>query len=224
MIKIGMCDDNLESIKTIAKCLESEIIEQDMDAEIVTITTSQKEIFDAIYKKELDILILDVDFKDKGENGVDFGKKLRNINKEFYLIFLSAHQRYMHTSLIAKVFDYLVKPINKETLQLLVSRLKDEFANDKSIFLHLNKWVSIRTKDIIYIEKDGNKCQVVTNELKSTTTKTLDALLKELPKNFMKCHRSYIVNEDKILSIDTKDHYVYFHKDLKCPINSHFSL
>lgn len=34
MIKIGMCDDNLNSIKIASKLLESETIEQNFDAEI----------------------------------------------------------------------------------------------------------------------------------------------------------------------------------------------
>ena len=91
MIKIGMCDDNLNSIKIASKLLEAEIIEQDLDAEISIISSDQKKIFDAIYNKEIDVLFLDIDFKNNGKNGIDFAKDLRKINKNFYLVFLSAH-------------------------------------------------------------------------------------------------------------------------------------
>ena len=219
-----MCDDNLESIKLASKYLESEFMQQDVDAEVTITTTNQKDIFDAIYRKELDVLILDIDFKNNGKNGLEFAKDLRNINKDFYLIFLSAHQRYMHVSFFVKVFDYLVKPINRETIITLVERLKDEFACDKNIFLHLNKWCAVRTDRILYIEKDGNKCMVVTKDKVYSSTKTLDSLLHELPNNFRKCHRSYIVNENKIISINKKDNFVYFTRDVSCPINSHFNL
>lgn len=224
MIKIGMCDDNFETIKSINLILESQIIENDLDADITIVTDNQKKIFDKIYNKEIDVLFLDMDFKNGGKNGLEFAKDLREVNKDFYLIFLTAHQRYMHESFLVKVFDYLVKPTNKDVISDLVLRLKKEFESSNVLFLYLNKWVSIRTDEILYIEKLGNKSQVVTKNSIESSNKTLDTLLKELPNNFRKCHRSYIINENKILTVDKKDGYAYFSKNLRCPINSHFSI
>ena len=224
MIKIGMCDDNLNSIKIASKLLEAEIIEQDLDAEISIISSEQKKIFDAIYNKEIDVLFLDIDFKNNGKNGIDFAKDLRKINKNFYLVFLSAHQRYLHVSLTTKIFDYLVKPINRDTISDIVSRLKDEFANTKALFLHLNKWEFVRTDDIFYIEKNGKKSIIVTDDITFTTTKGLNTLLSELPQNFLRCHKSYILNSDKVLSIDKKLGQASFGKNITCPISTQFNL
>lgn len=222
MIKIGMCDDNLNSIKIASKVLEAEIIEQGLDAEITIVSDSQKEIFDQIYLKNIDILFLDIDFKNSGKNGIEFAKDLRKINKDFYLIFLSAYQRYIHVSLITKVFDYLIKPINRETLSDLVLRLKDEFTTNNTLFLHLNRWNYVRTDDILYIEKSGKKSLVKTREFTYTTTKNLNILLEELPRNFTRCHKSYILNKNKIICIDKKLGLAIFGKNLYCPINSQF--
>lgn len=224
ILKIALCDDELENIKSIAKLLESEIIQQNFSAEIILITDNQDEILRAIEKRQIDILFLDIDFKNGGKNGLEFAHILRKINKEFFLIFLTAHQRYMHISFYTKVFDYLVKPISKEILSEIVSRLKDEFENNKNLFLKLNKWISLRTADILYIEKQGNKSTVVTMFGEYYTTKTLDNLLDELPTNFAKSHRSYIVNEDRITNLDKKEKYAYFTQNIKCPINSFFEL
>lgn len=224
MIKIGMCDDDLNSIKTAARLLEAEIIEQELDAEITIVSDSQKEIFDQIYLKNIDILFLDIDFKKSGKNGIEFAKDLRKINKDFYLVFLSAHQRYIHVSLITKVFDFLVKPINRETLNELVSRLKDEFTTNNSLFLHLNKWSFVRTDDILYIEKSGKKSLVITREFTYPTTKNLSTLLEELPRNFARCHKSYILNKNKVISIDKKSGLAIFNKKFSCPVSSQFIL
>ena len=210
MIKIGMCDDNLNSIKIASKLLESEIMEQDLNAEISIISSNQKEIFDAIYKKNIDVLFLDVDFKNNGKNGIEFAKDLRKINKDFFLVFLSAHQRYLHLSLITKVFDYLVKPINRDTMSNIVTRLKDEFSNNNTLFLHLNKWEFVRTDNILYIEKEGKKSIIITNDITYTTNKGLNALMSELPVNFIRCHKSYILNKEKILSLDKKKRASFF--------------
>lgn len=224
MIKIGMCDDNLNSIKVASKMLEAEIIEQELDAEISLISSNQKEVFDAVYNNEIDVLFLDIDFKSNGKNGIEFAKDLRKINKNFYLIFLSAHPRYLHLSLLVKVYDYLIKPINRDTLSELVSRFKEEFAANSILFLHLNKWESVRTEDILYIEKDGKKSVIITKNLKYSSTKSLNTLINELPNNFYKCHKSYILNTSKISSINKKEGRAYFTKDLYCPISSQFNL
>ena len=130
----------------------------------------------------------------------------------------------MHVSLTTKVFDYLVKPINRDTLRELVARFKDEFETNKSIFLHLNKWEYVRTNDILYIEKDGKKSIIFTESQKYTTSKNLNSLLSELPKNFLRCHKSYILNSNKVLSIDKKEGQAFFGKDFYCPISSNFEL
>ncbi len=224
MLRIAMCDDDLESLKITKKYLEAEIINQGFDADIIIVTDNQKEIFDAIYRKEIDILFLDVDFKSSGKNGIDFANDLREVNHDFYLIFLTAFQRFMHISFTVKVFDYIIKPVNQNILEDLVTRLKKEFTYDKHIFLHLNKWETVRTNDILYIEKIGNKSIIVTKNKKYSTCKNLGTLIDELPSCFKRCHRSYIVNDKKILSLDKKNGYVYFSKDIFCPVNSQFNV
>ena len=224
MIKIGICDDNLNALAGIKCMIDSQLIQLDLNAEITIVTNDQKKIFEAISKKEIDILFLDIDFKGNGKNGVEFAKELREHNKDFYLVFLTAHQRYMHISFYAKVFDYLVKPVNKYVIEDLICRLKKEFEAVNNIFLHLNRWTAIRTDEILYIEKNGNKSIVITEVSKESTYKTLDSLLEELPSNFKRCHKSYIINENKVISINKKSGYIFFTDKIYCPISTHFNL
>lgn len=225
MIRIGMCDDELLTIKSIGKIIESKIIEYDFDAEITTLTDDQDKIYELIKNNELDVLILDIDFGNNKRNGLELAHELRKINKDFYLVFLSAHPRYMHVSFINKTFDYLVKPIHPNAIADFVLRLKDEFQQNKKMFLHINKSLSVRTDDIFYIEKQGNKALIYTSSaIYTMINNSLDRLLDILPKNFRKCHRSYVINEDKILSIDKKNGNTCLGKDIYCPINIKYLL
>lgn len=224
MLRIGFCDDALDSIHIVTRYLEAEIIEQNLDAEITLITNNQNDVLEAIRHKELDILFLDIDFKATGKNGIEFAKELRELNRDFYLIFLSAYQRYMHLSFVVKVYDYLFKPINREIIQDLVFRLKKDYSYDTNLFLHLNKWKSIRIDSILYIEKLGSKSHIITQTEENTTTKSLDTLLAELPNNFKRCHRSCIINEREVLSIDKKYGIANLTAQKTCPINSYYQL
>lgn len=224
IVKIGMCDDNLNILNLTSKMLESSIIENDFNAEIVEVTDDQNKIFELVKNKKIDILFLDVDFKNHGQNGIEFAKKLREYNKDFFIIYLTAHQRYMHISFYVKVFDYLIKPISREVLDDIVLRLKNEFEFNDCVFLHLNKWLALRTEDIVYIERIQNKSLIYTNDVSYETYLNLENLLDKLPRNFVKSHRSYIVNTNKIKSIDKKDKMILFENKLTCPMNSHFNI
>lgn len=224
MIKIGMCDDEVNSIQSIAKIIESEIVKCDFDAEIAIITDNQDKIYDLIKVKKLDVLILDVDFKNSGKNGIDFAHELRKINKDFYLVFLSAFQKYMHISFVNKTFDFLVKPIHPSVISDFVSRLKEEFDQDKKIFMHINKSLSIRADDILYIEKQGNKANIYTSNKTYEMIGSLNYILDLLPRSFKKCHRSYVVNENKIISVDKKNNCLNLENNKICPMNNQFIL
>lgn len=224
MLRIALCDDNLDSTLTMQKILESELISQNVDAQIIIATDKQEEIEILIKNKEIDLLFLDVEFDNSDLNGINFARKLRKYNKDFYLVFLSAHQRFLYPSLVTKIFDYLVKPTNKDAIRDLVSRIKEEFESNNNMFVQINKWQTIRTSEIIYMEKNVNKTIIHTLNNDLSCTKTLDNLLDILPPNFVKCYRSYIINKEKIISVDKKDKTVTLENNIKCPINEKFSL
>lgn len=224
MLKIALCDDNLDSIQLVKKLIESQLIEQNVNAEISIVTDDQEKIQELIKNKKIDILILDVEFKNNALNGIEFAKKLRKFNKEFYLIFLSAHQRFLYPALVTKIFDYLIKPVNIDTISDLVSRIKEEFSDDNSMFIKINKWYSIKSDEIIYMEKSINKTNIITTKGVVSCTKTLEKMQESLPKNFIRCHRSFIVNKNKIISIDKKKKQLYLGNDIYCPINDKFNI
>lgn len=222
MLSIALCDDNLESTLSMQKMLEREILKQDVDAKISIVTSDQEKIEKLIKNKEIDFLILDVEFKDGNLNGIEFAKKLRKFNKEFYLVFLSAHNRFLYPALVTKIFDYLVKPVNSVIVHDLVMRIKDEFSQNNNMFININKWQSIKASEIIYMEKSINRTVITTTKGNISCTKTLDKMEDSLPSNFARCHRSFIINKDKIISLDRKSKEVYLDKNIICPINDKF--
>lgn len=224
MLKIGICDDDLESTIIVKKMLESQLIEQKVDAEIIIVTDDQEKIERMIKNKEIDFLFLDVEFKNGGMNGIEFAKKLRKYNKDFYLVFLSAHQRFLYLALVTKIFDYLVKPLNKDTVHDLLERIKDEFSDTNNLFVNISKWQSVKANEIIYMEKSINRTILTTTKGKISCTKTLEKMEDTLPSSFVRCHRSFIINKNKIISLDKKSKEVTLENNIICPINDKFSI
>ena len=74
------------------------------------------------------------------------------------------------------------------------------------------------------MEKSINRTIITTTNGKISCTKTLDKMQDFLPDNFVRCHRSFIINKDKIISIDKKEKEVILENNLSCPINSKFEI
>lgn len=222
MLSIALCTNNLDSVLPLQRILEKEILKQSVNAKISIITDNQEKIEKLIKNKEIDFLILDIEFKEGNLNGIDFAKKLRKYNKDFYLIFLSKDRTLLYPALTTKIFDYLVKPINPAILHDLITRIKDETSQNNKMFININKWNSIKASEIIYMEKSINRTIITTTKGSLSCTKTLDKMEETLPNNFARCHRSFIINKDKILSLDRKNKEVYLDKDITCPINDKF--
>lgn len=222
MIKIALCDDNLKSIENISKLMESAIIELDLDAEIILVTDNQNDIYTEMKNGNIDILFLDIDFQNGGKNGVEFANELRKFNKEFYLVFLTAHFEYSLLSFKCKTFDYILKPITNSAINSIFKRFKDEFTStENKIFVQIKKGLSIRAKDILFIERKQSRTYIHTKNFTYDSSISLNNIYKTLPKDmFLRNHRSYIVNTQAITRVNKSKSKVFFDKSISCPMGN----
>lgn len=217
-MNIAICDDELPVLKAIAKITEAAIISNNFDAEVSLATTDQSIIFDGIKNHEIDVLFLDVDFNDGGMNGIDFALELRKLNKDFKLIFMTSHFEYVMLSFKCKTFDYIMKPVDLNKVTTVLKRLASDLSETELGLLKINKDYLVRTKDILYIERNKSKATIYTKDSTYETCSSLNMLESELPDNFIRVHRSYIVNSNQISKISKEEKTIYFDENLSCPL------
>jgi len=217
-MNIAICDDELPTLKAIAKITESAIISNDFDAEVSLVTTDQSSIYDGIKNHSIDVLFLDVDFNNGGMNGIEFALKLREINKDFKLIFMTAHFEYVMLSFKCKTFDYIMKPVDGNKVTTVLKRLMTDLSECELGLLKVNKDYMVRTKDILFIERNKSKATIYTKDSTYETCSSLNTLEHELPNSFVRVHRSYIVNKEQISKISKEDKSIYFGEKLSCPL------
>lgn len=218
MINIAICDDDENTLKAIAKITEAAIITMGLDAEVCMATSSQSNIYESVSRHEIDVLFLDIDFNDTGKNGVEFAKELRKTNKDFKLIFITAHFEYAILAYKCKTFDYIMKPADMDKICDILKRLKDDVTSPELGLFKVNKDSILRTKDILYIERNKSKATVHTADSSYETCCSLSSLEHELPNSFIRVHRSYIVNSEQITRIDKDDKSIYFCSNKSCPL------
>ena len=122
MLKFIVCDDNIDVMNKLSNMLESIFLKNDIEAEIVLKTNTGEEIIEFAKENLIDVLVLDINLNSK-KNGIDIANKVRENNKDCYIIFTTAHSEYVFLAYQCKTFDYLCKPITKERFELTILRL-----------------------------------------------------------------------------------------------------
>lgn len=222
MLNFVVCDDNKVILDRIAKMLESLFIKHHFDAVVALSSTSAEGTLQYVKNNIVNALFLDIDLKSK-ISGLDLAKQIRKINKQIYIVFTSAHLEYILVAYQYKTFDFIPKPITIERLEDTVVRLMDDLDDKKkkSQFIRLTNRNTIINQDSInFIKKDGMKLVFYTDNRTYEAYSSFNKISEELPSNFVRCHKSYIANINKITDVSPMDNTILFdhNNELKCYI------
>lgn len=210
MLNFVLCDDNELILTKLCKMLESIFINNNLSAQIVFSSTNSNEILEYVLNNEVDVLLLDIELKSK-LTGIEIANIIRKRNKNIYLIFTTGHLEYGLIAYQCKTFDYLSKPITLERLESTVLRLFEDVSFTPKNFLKIeNKNTVINLDSIHYIKKDGMKLIFYTDNREYEIYSSFSKISESLPTNFIRCHKSYIINIDKITNIQPNTNLVLF--------------
>ena len=222
MLNFAICDDNVSIVERLEKILEAIFMEHNIDAKVSYTCNNPSDLLDHIKSNTLDVLFLDIDLKDE-TSGIDLANKIREFNKDVYIIFTSAHLEYILIAYKCKTFDFIPKPLTLERIEETILRLMDDIntAEISNSFIRINNKNTIINQDSInFIKKDGMKLIFYTDTRIYETYSSFNKISSKLPSNFVRCHKSYIVNVNKISDVNMSDNTVIFNNniDSKCYI------
>lgn len=216
MLNFVICDDSPSAINKISKMLDAIFVRNSLDGQIVFSTTNSTDLLNFIKNNVVNVAILDVDLKDD-ISGLQIADKIRKQNKNTYIIFITGHLEFGLVAYKYKTFDYIAKPITIERFEETILRLFDDIYGDNNRYLKLdNDKTIIPEKNIRFIRKDGMKLVVHTDTRDYVTYNSFTKIQDMLPHQFVRCHKSYIVNLDKITDINMSDNTVSFTEKDKC--------
>ena len=214
MINFVLCDDNIMVLSKLKEMLNSIFLKYDFDATVKLATNSTKELIKFVNYNRIDVLFMDIDLNTK-ENGIEIAKLIRKSNKSLYLIFVTAHFEYIISSFECKTFDFIQKPFTYARLERTILRIFDDIYGFNSRFIDINNSGQIINRDSIdFIEKDGMKAIYKTINESFESYCSFNQIETTLPQNFVRCHKSFIVNINNIHHVDSKSNTIFFQDGL----------
>ena len=177
-------------------------------------------------KEQIDAIFIDINMPDL--NGLDF---VRSLDNPPLVVFTTAYSEYAVDGFKANAIDYLLKPFDLSEFKRAAEKVKTQFEllnasqvsqvdEDDAMFLKSEyKVVRVNIKDIRYIEAMSEYLRIYTTTLARPVIVLLSMKKMEerLPAvQFMRIHRSYIINLKKIREV-SKNH-VTIDADTSLPI------
>ena len=162
---------------------------------------------------QVDVLFVDIHLPKI--NGIDFIKTIQN---KYQVILTTAYHQYALTGYDLNVVDYLLKPIEFSRFLQAVNKLTSvtkkvtapivstESKSDFQFFNVGKKQVRVMIADIVFIESLKEYIKIHTADGSLTTKEKIGDIEAKLgPQKFIRIHKSYVINQEKIVAFSGRE-------------------
>ena len=219
MVKVIIADDE-EPARTELGFL----LDRYDDIEILAEASDGEMAVKLCHEHKPDLIFMDIQMPSL--SGIEAAEMLINSGDPPYIIFVTAYDAYAIRAFELHAIDYLLKPVEIERLDSSLERIRKLLNSDHEIILSMKsmkemlsgfkenrgsrmitvcrdeKFYPVPVEKIKYAYADDKKTYLVTLSGKFTYKNTLHHLEDLLPENFIRTHKSYIVNINFIKDIE----------------------
>lgn len=192
MLALDLLEDNIKKVPYL---------------ELVGKCRSGFEALEIMSTRKVDLIFLDIQMPDI--SGIQF---LKSLTHKPLVIFTTAYEKYALEGFELDVVDYLLKPFSFERFLKAVNKAKELLSvSDKPVmsqeehqspFLFVKsdyKLIKITIRDILYVEGLKDYVKIFINDKPIVTLMSMKTMEEKLPpSDFIRVHRSFIVNLRKI--------------------------
>ena len=160
MLRILICDDDQAQLNYLRDRIRT-LCDQNSTAAIIHSFDDAGSIPQQLLRDH-DIAFLDIDFREKGYNGIHIAKELRQANQDSVIIFVTNYIEYAPEGYEVQAFRYLLKSETDSKLEryLLDAVTKSQEQQEKITFTISGEPITIALRDILYIEAQAHNAVI----------------------------------------------------------------
>lgn len=233
MLDVFVCEDNAVQRQTIVQTIQNTVLIEELDMQLVLYTGDPYVLLEKIKTGcNTGIYFLDIDLG-SNINGMKLAQQIRLYDPRGFIIFITAHSElsYMTFQYRVEAMDFVLKDnpaevevkirgcllnaMERYTLQ--TNRVHKVYTIETS-----GRKISVDYDDILFFETSSNIHKVILHAIDRQIefSSTIKELTNTLGSDFVRCHRSFLVNKNSIKEVDTKNRIIYFTNGETCLIST----
>ncbi|MGI6106206.1 MAG: LytR/AlgR family response regulator transcription factor [Raoultibacter sp.] len=207
-MRIAICDDDQSIIDLVTHYIDEWAkVKGVTSPEVETFNSSESFLFHWSSTTDFDLLFLDI--KMSNMSGMELAHVVRTLNQTISIVFITGSREHILDGYEVGALHYLLKPISFEDCCKCLDRVEPLTAKigEQSLMVAVDKKLQrILYSDIVYIESFSHYITIHTKTKEFRSRKGISEVEEELDsEQFLRIHRSYIVNVKYISAIGKKE-------------------
>ena len=204
MVKIAICDDSKFMRGEIKKRILEFSMQKDFDYTLNEYDAGEKLIGSG---EKYDLIFMDYEFENNGENGLEIAKKIRSYDKNSTIVFATSYPSIVFDTFEVGTFRFLTKPIDDKKFYEVLDAFLKTMEEDNFLKIRLDgENHFFKESTISYVEGMGKNCilHFCDGREDMECHETLGAIEGRLsPQKFYRCYKSFLIN---LAQVDSYNH------------------
>ncbi|MDF2499543.1 MAG: ypdB [Anaerosporomusa subterranea] len=182
------------------------LLKRERDIEIAAKFTNALEAMSYLMKNACDLIFLDIQMP--GMSGLDFAQKLTSLRRPPLIVFCTAFPEHALAAFETPAIGYITKPITETSMKKVLEKARaiGERKNDQQklavsrfCVTKNGKYIPLDLSEIVFVYVKDKEVYIRTKGDEYTSSLTIQEIENLLPEqSFLRVHRQYLVNLDKI--------------------------
>ena len=204
MVRIAVCDDSDFMRSETKKRILNYSVKKDLDYSLDEYDAGEKLVGSG---EKYDLIFMDYEFENKGANGIDIAKQIREYDKNSTIVFASSYPSIVFDTFEVGTFRFLTKPIDDNKFNEVMDAFLRTMEEDNVLKIRLDgENHFFKESTISYVEGMGKNCilHFCDGREEMECHETLGAIEGRLSsKKFYRCYKSFLIN---LAQVDSYNH------------------
>lgn len=172
----------------------------------------------------IDAVLMDIELG-SAQTGIDYMAELYSLNPRIRVVYVTAYvERFVQHVFLgpSPLMGFITKPVSPDILLTVLKKVQKALDTDKQSLLFISKkqMEAVSCNSLFYLESKAHIVRLYTESGTVSVYERLASLSGQLPSSFLQCHKSYIVNMDKIRRIEKRQ--ITLQNEAEIPISKSF--